>query len=43
MLIGVQVPGSEMEAWGEFLAEMTEMGYIYHEESDNEVYGQFLK
>ena len=43
MLIGVQVPPSEMEAWGEFLAEMTVMGYVYHEEGNNEVYGQFLK
>lgn len=40
VLVGMQVPDNEMDEFEEFLDNL---GYIYHEESENDVYAQFLR
>lgn len=40
VLVGMQVPEEEM---GEFEEFLDNLGYVFHEESKNEVYAQFLR
>ena len=40
VLVGMQVPDDDMDEFNEFLHNL---GYFYHEESENDFYVQFLR